>query len=309
MTLNTKNIARYIVFVLLLIPKINKSQIRTDEEPKRLYYERTARIKKFKEMKNMRDVLHLDKLWMGKRRISGGISYNTGRVIVDDGKNKFPVWRQAMAYSIRYRFYEEFCMNLTFFNELNKQVIAPWIGDYSFGFGRYNWKKRKINFGYENFGNHKYNDNFKTFLGKFLEGYIFCSYNFQFQKLNKFLRIDPSTAVHFVAFSRYSVNFRNDREETLGGLFNGKPVTGLAARYIVLKDIYIESAIYFYLPGRKQPWDPDYSYGFGYFNWRAFRISMTYGNWAINRFPWNSNSYSSYGFLDGNFRVVANWTW
>ncbi|MFL5752299.1 MAG: hypothetical protein ACJ76F_02745, partial [Bacteroidia bacterium] len=60
---------------------------------------------------------------------------------------------------------------------------------------------------------------------------------------------------------------------------------------------------------KKLPWDPDYSYGFGYFDWRNFRISLTYGNWAINRLPWNRNYYPHYGFWDGNFRIVGNWIW
>lgn len=304
------NVGRIIAYhLLVLVTTVSLGQIRTNEEPKRLYYERTARVKKFKDMKNMRDVLHVDKLWMGKRRFSGSISYNTGRVIIDNGTEKNTEWRHAIAYSIRYRFFEEFCLNITFFNDLNKNASAPWIGDYSFGIGRFNWKKRKLNFGYENYGNHKYKDDFKTFINKFLEGYLFCSYNLQFEKLNKLIKIDRTSSINVVSFVRYSINFRNDREEILGGLLNGKPTSGIALRYIVLKNIYVESAVYFYLPGRKQPWDPDYSYGFGYFDWRAFRLSFSYGNWAINRFPWNNTNYSKYGFLDGNFRVVANWAW
>ncbi|MFN6037298.1 MAG: hypothetical protein ACK452_02425, partial [Bacteroidota bacterium] len=255
---------KIIIIILISAHGLIKSQIRTDEEPKRLYYERTARIKKFKEMQNMRDVLHLDKLLMGKRRFSGNISFNTGRIIVDNGIRISEEWRSAIAYNVRYRFFEEFCINVTLYNDFNKQAVAPWVGDYSFNFGRYNWKRKKINFGYENFGNHKYNDNLKTFFNKFLEGYFFASYNFQFKKINELIKIDPTSAVRFVAFTRYSVNFRNAKEESLGGLLSGKPVTGFAARYIIFKDIYIESALYLYLPDRKQPWDPDYSYGFGY---------------------------------------------
>jgi hypothetical protein len=57
------------------------------------------------------------------------------------------------------------------------------------------------------------------------------------------------------------------------------------------------------------PWDPDYTYGFGYFDWRSFRLSLTYGNWAINRWPGRKKVFEEYGFLDGQFRVIANWIW
>ena len=297
------------LFVLFWIPCSFFSQIRTDEEPRRLYYQRTKRIKKFNEMKNMRDVLHLDKFCMGKRRFSGNISYQAGRVITYPNGVKSVNFRSSMAYFFRYRFYEEFYLNITFFRDFNTLPNAEWLGDFSFSVGRYNWRRRKWNFGYENFGNYKYSDRFSDFLQKFLQGYVYLARNFSSLKVNKSLKIDKTTAVHFTAFLRYAVQFKDENNRLLGSFFNGKPTGGFSFRYVILKNIYVESAIYAYLPGRKEPWDSDYTYGFGYFDWRPFHLSFTYGNWAINRFPWNNTRYPDYGFLDGNFRLTFNWVW
>jgi hypothetical protein len=296
-------------FSIIVVSFFGYAQIRTNEEPVRLYYQRTHRIRKFNEMQNMRDVLHLNKYWMGKRRLSGTISYQFGRLMVDRLGIRYPEFRSSMAYFLRYRFFEEFSLNVIFFRELNPQTRVPWLGDYSFSIGRYNWRKNKVNVGYENYSNLKLGDNFSSFLEKLLQGYLYTSYNFNFKNLNNFVHIDNTSACRFTTFLRYSVNYRNEAEKVLGDIFNGKPTAGVSLRYIIWKNIYAEYAVYCYLPGKKEPWDPDFSYGFGYFDWRPFHVSFTYGNWSINRFPWNNSIYKDYGFLDGNFRFTFNWAW
>lgn len=288
-----------------------RAQIIADEEPKMLYYERThERIRNVWKMKNFRDVFHKDKYLLGKNRIMGNISYHTGRVLIDDGKVIYPETRQALAFYTRIRFFEEFSLTTTFYKDYNPKAAARWIADYTYSVGRYNWRAHRFNFGYENYVNNKYSDSRETFTRKFLEGYYFISYNYIPDKLNKLVSIDSTSSLRMMAFTRYAIMYRDELEVTHGGIFSGKPTVGAAIRYTFFWNIYAESAVYYYfLPGKQQPWDPDYSYGFGYFDWRSFRISITYGNWAINRFPWNKTFYPGYGFPDGNFRMVANWIW
>ncbi|MGZ3900119.1 MAG: hypothetical protein ACXVPU_01515 [Bacteroidia bacterium] len=308
-------LVRALIFASLLC-NINKvfGQIVIEEEPKMLYYDITAkRITNFWEMKNFRDVFHKNKWLMGMNRITGNISYNTGRVLINDGVNIHNEYRSALGFYTRIRFFEEFSFNSTFYADFNRKADARWISDYSYSVGRYNWRPNKFNYGYENYVNNKYTDNFKTFARKFTEGYYFISYNRSLsQKLTEKISLDQTTSVKFIGFARYAIKYRDENEVEHGGLFNGKATLGLSARYTIIKNIYIESAVYYYPDPKKtkQPWDPDYSYGFGYFDWRSFRISLTYGNWVINRFPWNKNhDYPQYGFIDGNFRIVANYIW
>jgi len=300
------------VFILVLF-KTNSAlaQIVIEEEPKRLYYERTKRITNFWEMKDMRDVFHKDKYLLGKNRITGNISYNTGRVLIDDGHEIHKEYRSAIGFFTRIRFLEEFSFNTTFYKDFNYNAVAPWISDYTYSIGRYNWRPNKFNYGYENYVNNKYSDNLKTFSNKFLQGYFFVSYShFLSEKLTNKIKLDSTTSLKFTYFVRYAINYLDENQVVHGSLFDGKPTYGGGLRYTVYRNIYIESALYFYInPEKKQPWDPDYSYGFGYFDWRSFRISLTYGNWVINRFPWNKTAYPSYGFVDGNFRIVGNYIW
>jgi hypothetical protein len=299
--------------LLLLCPfMIMKGQIVVEEEPKMLYYEWThERVRKLKDLKDFRDVFHKDKFLMGKKRIMGNISYNTGRVLIDDGSEVHSEMRSALGFYGKVRFFEEFSINATIYKDFNPRAAARWTSDFNYAIGRYHWKPNKFNYGYENYVNNKFSDDAKTLGRKFMEGHYFVSYSRAPRKLNRAITIDSSTYFKLTAFTRYAIKYRDEFEITHGGLFEGKPTLGLGFRYTILWNIYIESAVYYYPVAKQQaPWDPDYSYGFGYFDWRSFRLSFTYGNWAINRFPWNKQTrYPGYGFYDGNFRIVANWWW
>lgn len=300
---------------LIFLLQINVvAQIVINEEPKRLYYEfAVKRITKFKDMNNFRDVFHVNKFLMGKNRIMGNIAYNTGRVLISDGKEMHAEYRSAVSFFTRIRFLEEFSFNTNFFIDFNKRATARWMSDYSYTIGRYNWRPKKFNFGYENYLNNKYTDDLSEMAEKFLEGYYFLSYSHNLSdKATKAISLDQSTSLKFVYFTRYAIKYRDEFNVTYGGISNGKVTVGAAVRYTIYKNIYVEGAVYGYPEAQKrQPWDPDYTYGFGYFDWRSFRLSLTYGNWAINRFPWSKdqNPYVGYGFIDGQFRLVANWIW
>lgn len=287
------------------------AQFQTNEERKRLYYDRTARITKFWDMKDMRDVFHKDKLLMGKNRISGSHSFNMSRIFVDNGETKRYEIRSAIGYFLRIRFFEEFSFNTTLYQDFNPRASARWTSNYTYSLARYAWKPNSLNFGYENYVNNRYTDNFKQVQEKFFQGYYFISYGDNIEKLNAKIKLDETTNVKVTYVARYSIKYIDEKDVVHGGGSSGKTTLAIGFHYVIFKNIYVESAVYYYPKEgvKKQPWDPDYTYGFGYFDWRSFRLSATYGNWAVNRFPWNKKFYPNYGFLDGNFKISANWVW
>lgn len=283
-------------------------QIVVEEEQKRYYYERLRRVENFWDMRDMRDVTHRDRFLMGKKRITGSTSHNTQRILINENHSEI---RSAVGFFSKIRFFEEFSFNSTFYFDFNPKASARWTSNYTYSIARYNWRPGKFNYGYENYINNRYKDDLKETGNKFLEGYYFLSFshNFSEMRMRKII-IDESTNIRINYFARYSIKYRHPDNSLHGGLDNGKWVLGSSFRYTIFKNIYVEGSICLYPEEyKKQPWDPDYTYGFGYFDWRAFRVSVTYGNWAVNRFPWNRSSYKQYGFLDGNFKISANWAW
>jgi hypothetical protein len=294
----------------LLSALSGQAQIIQDEAPQDRYYMRKKRVTNFWEMKDFRDVFHVDKYLLGRNRFSGNLSYNFQRVVLKDFPEFEAQYRNALAFFIRWRFYEEISLNTTFYYDFNKKAAARWISDFMYSIGRYNWRPWKLNFGYENYQNNKYTDNPEQLWQKMTEGYFFLAYGIALPDrfLNK-IRLDSTSNFRFTPFARWGFRYRDELEQVR---YEGKPTVGTSLRLTLFWNIYVEGATYYYFTDagfRQLPWDPDYTYGFGYFDWRAFRLSLTYGNWAVNRFPWKKKEMPNYGFLDGNFRLVANWVW
>jgi hypothetical protein len=286
------------------------SQIIQDNAPQDRYYMRKARVKNFWDMKDFRDVFYVDKYYLGRNRFSGNFAYNYQRVILSDYPKLQSEHRSALSFFFRWRLYEEISFNTNFFYDFNKKAAARWISDYTYSIGRYNWRPYKLNFGYENYQNNKYTDDFPTFIQKMSEGYFFLSYGYALpDRMQRWIRIDSTSNFRFTPFVRWAFRYRDERETVH---YEGKPAAGASARLTLFWNIYVEGAVYYYFNDigfRQLPWDPDYSYGFGYFDWRSFRLSLTYGNWAVNRWPGKKTSFPNYGLLDGNFRLILNWVW
>lgn len=306
----------YFIIYLITSCQFNTvfGQLEVQEEQQRLYYEMLGRVKKFKDMKDFRDVFHYNRFLLGKNRISGNISYNTGRVVIEDAEHRVHnEVRSAIGFYSRIRFFEQYSFNSTFYKDFNPRAAARWTSNYTYSLGRYTWKPNRFNYGYENYLNNRYSDNLEEMGRKFMEGYYFISYSHNLGRLTNKVRLDSTSNLKFTYFARYAIKYRDNNEVIRGGLDSGKPIIGAGLRMTLFWNIYAESAVYYYGPAewkKQQPWDPDYSYGFGYFDWRSFRCTLTYGNWAVNRFPWNpSHAYPHYGFLDGNFRFTINWIW
>ena len=307
----------FIAFLILWVFNIqllSAQIITTDEMPRALYYYKMKKLDDLKDMKNMKDLFHTDKLLMGRNIFSGNVSTNSGRVVVDDGKVLKNQFKFSTGLFMRTLIYEEFSINTTFYKNTGAKAAQQWIPDFTYSIGRYHWKPNTWNFGYENYNSNKYSDNRKILWTKFKQGYAFLSYAHLLSEsfINK-IKIDNSTSIRFTYFARYAMNFSDLKNVPQEGLFSGKLYSGIYMRYIITWNIYLETALYYYFDAKrtKQPWDPDFAYGFGYFDWRAFRFSLNYSNYAINKFPWNKdqNIYPYYGFADGNFRVVFNYSW
>jgi hypothetical protein len=298
------------VLFLVLLFSLGSAQIIDDHGPQDRYYMRKARVTNFWKMKDFRDVFYVDKYLLGRNRFSGNITYNWQRVILSDYPTLNAQYRSALSFFLRYRIYEEIYVNTHFYYDFNKQAAARWISDFTYAIGRYNWRPYRLNFGYENYQNNKYTDSPERLLQKMTEGYFFVSYGYGLpQNIFRFIRIDSTTNFRITPFARYAFRYRDETEQVRT---EGKPAAGVSARLTLFWNLYVEGAAYYYFQDvgyRQLPWDPDYSYGFGYFDWRSFRLSLSYGNWAVNRWPGKKNNFPNYGFLDGNFKLSANWMW
>jgi hypothetical protein len=311
--IRTNYLGKQLLFLLILAGwGSSEAQIFVEKGVRPIYSTRVMRITKFKDMENFGDVFNSRKALLGKGIFSGNIAYTFGRIVLRQEEPQLIEWRSALSFYTRVSIVEDFSLNTNFFLDFNKAAVAPWTSDFTYSLGRFSWRSKSFSYGYKNYENNKYSDSFSKLRRKFLLGTLFVSYMWDLpERLISKIRLDYTSNIKLDFSTNYAFRYRDMHNNMLGeGLLGGKTWLSLAARYTIISNIYIESAVNFYPdPLKKQPWDPDYVYGFGYFDYRAFRLCFTYGNWVINRFPWNKQQYSEYGFLDGEFRVFVNYSW
>ncbi|TVR81425.1 MAG: hypothetical protein EA412_02980 [Chitinophagaceae bacterium] len=271
----------------------------------------TLEQRAFKDYEHMGHVFNSNKLLLGENVFNGSFGYLFAGVPVQAESGFVREYRHAAYFSLRARMFEEFFVQTSLFKDFNKDAVQIWTADFYYSIGRFNWRPNTFDYGYENYVNNKFTDNIQTLGDKFLQGFFFGSYKHSLPtKFMEAIRLDESTSLIFNWFLRYHINYLDEFEEIHGGIFDGKLITGVSCRFTVFKNFYLESAFYYYPEEHKKaPWDPDFTYGFGYFDWRAFRLSLTYGNWVVNRLPWNEKEIENYGFIDGEFRLSFNYAW
>jgi hypothetical protein len=89
-----------------------------------------------------------------------------------------------------------------------------------------------------------------------------------------------------------------------------KTALSLACRYTRPQGWYAEAAVFAYPQhGQQQPWDPDFTYGFGYADWRPGTLSVKYNNYSGNRFPGRTRGTGEGTFRSGSISVSWSVPW
>ncbi len=92
-----------------------------------------------------------------------------------------------------------------------------------------------------------------------------------------------------------------------GGLGRYKKALSLGCRYSRASGWYAEAAVFAYPQGRQQqPWDPDFTYAFGYAPAGPGRVSLRYNNYSGNRFPGRVRGPGEGSFRSGS--IMAAWS-
>jgi hypothetical protein len=240
--------------------------------------------------------------------VTGSVGMQGGRLInyEEESANYSTRTRISAAAMFTVRLYRELVVQGTLFQHIgNRDKPLPfWVSDAFYSVKWTNWRPYTFSMGYDNYADNRYSESLSQWGKKFLQGFFFVSFNARLPKpwIEK-MRLDEHTDFTLVPALRYFPQFR-DME---GTIYHHRIIGALTARYTIWKRFYIEGGAYYYPEANtRMPWDPDFTYGFGYFDYRPWKLSVTYGNWIANRFT-GSPGIPMYGFTDGNFSVMFNY--
>lgn len=187
----------------------------------------------------------------------------------------------------------------------DRAAQKPWDPDYTYSFGYDDWHPYTLSLVYANYGGNRFRPPSGEPSSRFDEGQWTLGWKFNL----------PETVEHWVLIGNgdsagcnasAAVTPRYEDPATLAKKKN-KWVLGLGCRYSLSSGWYANFNLLHYTDAdQQQPWNPDYTYGFGYFDWRPGSFSLQYNNYSGNRFSPSERGPGTGHFENGS--LTLSWT-
>ncbi len=209
--------------------------------------------------------------------------------------------------SIKYNPLTYWFFSTTLYYYLDQSLQAPYNPDFSYSFGYDDWHPYTLSLVYSNYGGNRLNPD-KQLNEKFTtveEGTISLGWKFLVPD-----EIDDIFLIDTEAYIGCSLNLNltpSYNDVSTNSRRKWKRSYSVGCKYPIFDWFYINATAYYY-PDKtqQQPFDPDYTYGFGYFDWHPGTISLQYNNYAGNRYPWR-NQNGAGTFKNGS--ITLSWSW
>jgi len=179
--------------------------------------------------------------------------------------------------------------NITAYKYLDNKYKAPWHPEFSYRFGYDDWHPYTFSLVYGNYGGNRiFPDESKgEEWTHFNQGTISLGWKFIEPKaLAKIFLFDSSETIN------HSINFNlTPRYTDASGqvLKKWKQSVSFGTNYPVYDWFYWNFTLFYYPdPAQQQPWDPDFTYGFGYFDWHRGSVNVQNSKYTDNRLPWRT---------------------
>jgi hypothetical protein len=212
--------------------------------------------------------------------------------------------------SVKYSPITYWFVQTTFYAYLAPNKQQPWNPDFSYTFGYEDYHPYTFSLVYSNYGGNRFRPNkaLHEQFSLFSQGTVSLGWKFQLpEKLEDQLKLtDQSTMGWSVAYN-VTPRYLDARTLTTKG---PKQTLTLSYNNTFYKKFYWNVTVYGYLhSSQEQPWNPDFTYGFGYADYRPGKFSVQYNNYSGNRFPWRKQSPGTGNLSNGGISVSWNWAW
>lgn len=210
--------------------------------------------------------------------------------------------------SLRYNPLSYWYIESTFFKYCDKEYQAPWDPDFTYSFGYDDWHPYTLSLVYSNYGGNRLNPDKEKgeHFTRFEEGTFSLGWKYTLPRwIEELFIVHPSGGI------RGSVNWNLTPRypDESGSTEEWKQSFSLSMKYTIYEWWYFDVNVFWYPRSdqQQQPWDPDYTYGFGFFDWHPGSFSLQYNNYSGNRFSSGNRAENTGKFRDGS--VTASWSW
>lgn len=196
----------------------------------------------------------------------------------------------------------------TFYYYKDSELQQEWNPDFSYVIGYDDWRPYTFSLVYSNYGGNRFNPDREegSQVTEIDEGTLSLGWKFPVpKKIAKPFLFSDDAGIGCIV--NYHVSPKFFDLESLQRQ-SWKQAASLGCKYTIKGNWYLNwTAFYYPRSFQQQPWDPDFTYGFGYFDWRPGTISLQYNNFSGNRFPFRERGPDTGRFIDGE--ITLSWSW
>ncbi|GAA4904114.1 hypothetical protein GCM10023333_43080 [Ferrimonas pelagia] len=213
---------------------------------------------------------------------------------------------QNISATLKYNPIGNWFATITFAHYLDGKLQQPWEPDYTYVFGYSDWRPYTLSLIYSNYGGNRFSPEKGEKSTHFNRGTWSLGWKFPvpFSWIRWASGFDDASMGCELGF-----NYTPEYFDLATTSYKSSHRTfQLGCKYTITGNWYVNASFFYYpTSGQKQPWNPDFTYGFGYFDWRPFTWTLQYNNYSGNRFPWNPDSPDTGRFKDG--ALMLAWSW
>ncbi len=185
-----------------------------------------------------------------------------------------------------------------------------WNPDFTYSFGYDDWHPYTLSLVYSNFGGNRFRPDAARGESRtrFDQGSWSLGFKFPLpQVLEPVFTTGQGDTVGCISSVNFALHYSDAASASTK---SGKHTLVLGCRYTIAQWWFLNTTLYIY-PQRdqQQPWDPDFTYGFGYFDWHPGTISIQYNNYSGNRLPGRKPAPQTGQFRNGALSLSWSHTW
>ncbi|WP_241033866.1 hypothetical protein [Vibrio maerlii] len=212
-------------------------------------------------------------------------------------------YNQVASLSLKYSIIGNWFVSSSFYYYIDQDQKQSWNPDFTYVFGYSDWRPYTFSLVYSNYGGNRFNPEDGNKVTEFQQGTWALGWKFPitspFKELLTFTD-DGSIGCQFdfnytpEYFDLASTSYKN-HHKTLS----------LGCKYSIVGNWYINgTAFYYFDKEQRQPWNPDFTYGFGYFDWRPGTITVQYNNYSGNRWRSSERAEDTGLFKHGSIMIA-----